>query len=423
MLNVSTKGLAVVLATLVGSAVAAGCDFYEGRWSGEFSAAGVDPWNFPPAYRGAGQVRQNAASGSFNEVAAFVGGTRVGYFSFPFAPTQVATTGYAPPAATVDPLRIEGAGTDFRRAAGNPTPVPLAYNFDPPAAGPETVSGTSSCVAPPDYEFDAFADAFPKNAQWNIFTFLPDRFASYPFGGLPTWAYRPVVAEVAVGSRDLPCNEPKSERTLLRYADEGRVTMERADPEGDGTRFGKKTGRFLAWAIIDPGSAVLRVGQAQADILTGGTTSGVTVQKYGWYGQFMVAYIDGGVIPVEDGPTVTGAPTKRMRPQRIYYPRSAVVTNPREPAGAPGALGRGYDVLQANRFTDGERYSPVCEVWTYALSSATPVAALPKSEAEILAVAGNTLEPARTTQSAAAYTPNATLVPRYVFCLQAAPLP
>jgi hypothetical protein len=236
-----------------------------------------------------------------------------------------------------------------------------------------------------------------------------------------------VVAQVDVTTGDLECQSPKSERSLLGFADQGRVTMARAEPEPDKTtRFGLPTpGKFLAWALIDPGSAVLRVGQS-ADVLAGGSNTGTTVQRYGWYGQFIAAYIDGGSIPVEPGPDVDVTPTDRqpttrMRAQRLYYPRTAVIRG--STTQPSGALGEGYDVLQGNRFAGpSERYSPVCEVWTYALPAPTSVEDLPKDEAAILAVAGSTLEPARTSQTPGAYTPNARIVPRYIFCLQAAPL-
>src|SRR5262249_275046 len=139
-------------------------------------------------------------------------------------------------------------------------------------------------------------------------------------------------------------------------------------------------------------------------------------------GQYVVAYIDGGYVPVEDGPRVAGAPTKRMRTQRLYYPRSDVILTGATQS-SPGALGQGYDVLQGDRFADSAAYSPVCEVWTYALPSDTAQDQLPKDEATIIALANSTLEPARQQQSSSAFTPSPNVLPRYVFCLQAARRP
>lgn len=416
--------------------VSVACDPRDGYFDEdeEFNAGGADPFNFPPPYRGNGCfnatcVRQTAGSGVFTEVAAFAKGKPVGYFNFPFSPSHITTTNYAAPSAgawpegQIDPLRLTGPGTDFRQSTNNPVPVPMVYNFDPPGTS-EPFPSASKCRGPANYTQDTFREAVPANEQWNIFTFLPDRFTTFGFGTLPTWSYRPIVAEVPVKTVDLECQAVKSERTLQKLADEGKVDMPRGEPEPDKKvgRLGLPTpGKFLAWALIDPGAAVARVGE-RPDVLQGGKVSGTSVQKYGWYGQFIVAYIDGGYIPVEDGPRVAGAPTTRIRAQRIYYPRSLVIrTGSSTPA--PGQLGQGYDVVQADRFTDSAEYSPVCEVWTYALPTPTAQANLPKDEAEILVAANSTLEPARTDQPTGSFTPSTTITPRFIFCLQAAPRP
>ena len=409
-------------------ALGAACDVHNGLFPDDqdFDAGGADPYNFPPPYRGAGQIRQVAASGTFTEQGGFAKGRSIGYFQFPFSPSQIPTTSYAAPTATawpdgvIDPLRISGPGTDFRTSLNNPVPVPLAYNFDPP--GNDSPFATDvRCAAPAGYVPDPFNDRYPEDVQWNIFTFLPDRFTTFGLGTLPTWSYRPIVAEVTVGTKDVDCQVIKSERTLLKYADDGKLDVKRGDPEPDPRfgRLGAPDGRYLAWAIIDPGSAVLRVGQ-KLDVLQGGKNNGVTVQKYGWYGQFIVAYIDGGYIPIEDGSRVAGAPTRRMRAQRLYYPRSNVIRNGATQS-TPGQLGQGYDVLQGDRFVANSGYSPVCEVWTYSLPQDTAEADLPRDEAEIIRLANSTLEPERQPQSSSAFTPSATILPRYIFCLQAAP--
>lgn len=414
------------------------CDKFEGKWNedDEFNAGGADPYSFPPAYRGVNQVRQTPASGSFTEIGAYANGTPVGYFQFPFSPSQLQTTSYAPPDAKtwpegqIDPLRVAGPGTDFRQSLNNPVPVPNVYVFDPP--GDENpFPKQQACKAPANYQQDLFLEAYPKNEQWNVFTFLPDRFTTFPVGALPTWSYRPVVAEVPVQTVNSDCQAIKSERKLLASVPSA-VNAPLGEPESDKKvgRLGKADGKFLAWALIDPGAGVYRVG-TRNDVFAGGTISGTSVQKYGWYAQFIVAYIDGGYIPTEDGPTVAGAKTTRMRTQRLYYPRSPIYDATKLKPGqdptaiaAPGAFGQGYDVLQGNRFGTVEAYSPVCELWTYSMpgGAVTEINDLPRSEEAILAIANSTLEPARTApQSASQYTPSTTIVPRYVFCLQAAP--
>ncbi|MBX3231689.1 MAG: hypothetical protein KIT84_23320 [Labilithrix sp.] len=420
------------VASLVGVvALSPACDQFEGRFSdeNEFSAGGADPYSFPPAYRGTGHVRQTAASGTFTEVGGFVDGEPIGYFQFPFSPSQILTQNYpnvsanAWPEGVIDPLRVSGPGTDFRQSLNNPVPVPSVYNFDPPGNDDPFPPG-HRCKAPPNYVHNRFLEGVPLDEQWNVFTFLPDRFTSWPIGSLPTWSYRPVVAEVPVATQNLDCQQVKSERRLLQFADEGKLGVARGEPEKD-KRFGvlgKPNGRYLAWALIDPGAAVARVG-TRVDVLQGGSITGSGIQKYGWYGQFIVAYIDGGYIPTEPGPNVAGAPTERMRVQKLYYPRSPVYRDGAAPASAaPGNFGQGYDVLQGNRFgDDSSAYSPVCELWSYTLPGSTAIGDLPKDEATILALANSTLEPARVPVPATAFNTPATIVPRYIFCLQAAP--
>lgn len=423
--------VAVTLALLGLVAFSPACDKFEGNFNedDEFNAGGADPYSFPPAYRGTSQVRQTPASGSFTEIAAFANGTPVGYFQFPFSPSQLVTTNYSPPdpkqwpEGAVDPLRVAGPGTDFRVSLNNPVPVPSVYVFDPPG-NDSPFPNAPVCKAPANYKQDLFREAFPLNEQWNIFTFLPDRFTTFPIGALPTWSYRPVVAEVPVQTVNADCQSVKSERRLLASGSNYNIPL--GEPESDKKvgRLGKPDGRFLAWALIDPGSGVYRVN-TKNDVFAGGTISGTSVQKYGWYAQFIVAYIDGGYIPTEDGPNVAGAKTTRMRTQRLYYPRSPVYKDGADASTAtPGTFAAGYDVLQGNRFGNVEAYSPVCELWTYSMPGGAPTAIgdLPKSEEAILTLANSTLEPARTApQSATQYTASTTIVPKYVFCLQAAP--
>lgn len=430
----SAAKFAVSLTSLIAlAALSPACDKFEGKFDAdeEFNAGGADPFNFPPAYRGVGGLRQTAASGDFNEIGAYANRTPVGYFLFPFAPSQLQTTNYSPPSAAqwpegkIDPLRVAGPGTDFRQSAQNPVPTPSVYNFDPPG-NDSPFPDAPRCSAPANYTQNKFLEGVPLNEQWNIFTFLPDRFTTFPIGALPTWSYRPVVAEVPVQTVNLACQSVKSERTLLKNVP-GSVNIPLGEPEKDAKigRLGKPDGKFLAWALIDPGSGVYRVG-TENDVFAGGSISGTSVQRYGWYGQFIVAYIDGGYIPTEDGPIVAGAPTTRMRTQRLYYPRSLVYKDGANPQSAkPGTFGAGYDVLQGDRFGNNEAYSPVCELWTYSMPGGGPTAYsdLPQDEATILTLANSTLEPARTApQAATQYTASPVVVPQYIFCLQAAPL-
>src|SRR6185369_15672105 len=87
-------------------------------------------------------------------------------------------------------------------------------------------------------------------------------------------------------------------------------------------------GTLLAWLIIDPAAGVYAPGKTPAN------DAGLGLQSWGWYNRYLLAYLDGGVVPVADGKIV---------PQKLFRPRSMVVaTTP--PGGmpsmpAPGRLG------------------------------------------------------------------------------------
>ena len=61
--------------------LAAGCNPYtDYKLNGEFNAGSVDPFNFPPPYRGAGASRSVAGSGNgFTAVRAYARGSAIQY--------------------------------------------------------------------------------------------------------------------------------------------------------------------------------------------------------------------------------------------------------------------------------------------------------------------------------------------------------
>lgn len=332
---------------------------------GEFSAGSVDPVNFPPPYRGTGSTRLVAGSGTITETTAFINGTTAGYFSFPFA-TDLNTTGTIPDGG-VDPLQV-GAWR---------SPPGLGYVFDPPQPGTNAFPSPAGCRAPDNYQYDALRDETRLDEQGNIFSRLPA--ATWTEGSAPTWTYNPVVREVVVTSNGEACQYIKSERTLLSRGD---VVVQKGDPLPDGTPTAIPDQFYLAWAIIDPGSGVYRVGQTPAN------STGVGTQKWGWFRQFLLAYIDGGYLAIADG---------KFRTQRLFFPRriGAAVTR----------LGAGNDVLEFRRGEAG--YSPICEVFSFdALTGPVPRSATvinaPPYAASVRGVPS--------TENAG--------VPKYTFCLQ-----
>ena len=362
------------------------CHPYGDALQGEFNAGAADPFNFPPAYRSSGGsfTRERGGSGSFAERVAFANGAPANYFFFPLPPSVVATTGYATPSAKADPRRIVGPGA---------LPTSLGFVFEPgdPAAA---VQDTTSCKAPDGYNFDQFRDAVHYDRQGNLVSALPN--ATFGIGAPPSFTYIPVVQRVSVASAGEACQSVKNDQSIVSRTDVTLAIDGTATPPAP-----KPDPVYLAWAVIDPGSPVFRAGKTAVDF------NAYSIQHYGWYRQFLIAYLDGGQVQTD---TVGGV--TRMRIQKLYFPRSgitAVDATPTTKAIPGAALGVGYDVLEHKR---GEAdYSPLCQVFSYALPSGTPV---PKDAATI--EANGT---AWNLQAGAPVPSSGAITPSYLFCFQA----
>lgn len=310
-----------------------GCNVYE-RWDGdEFNAGAVDAQNFPPDYLGAGANRLNSGTGSFTARRAYAGGAQTEHFLFPFSTPQRSTLAATP--------------LTFSRL-----PIASAYEFEP------------GCKVPDGYQFDPVRDSYDSSQQGTIFSALPT--ASYAVGAEPTWSYVPLVARVKVTPNGVLCQTSKSEANLVTRNNKD-VSLALTDPAPvTGKQVGiPEAGVYDAFAIIEPGAAVYRVGQTSAN------STGVGAQKWGWFNQYLLAYIDGGQVPVSG--TVLVA-------QKLYYPRSQVTVGT---GNVSVTVGQGYDVVEARRGTAG--YSPICQVLTYDAGGPLTPDQLPKTAAEIVA--------------------------------------
>jgi hypothetical protein len=360
-----------LLAVLLAGALGASCNPYDRFGKGDDHLGPVNPVNFPAANLGTGGNRMQAGRGVFVEAPAFVAGNTVGYFAYPF------------PAAVLmsaDPLRLAVGDMPTSTLARPPAVV-----FDPADAAP--FPAAYPCQGPgADYRYDPYVDDVPRNEQGPVFTALPS--ASYTAGVASTTSYVPLVTQLAVSSAGTPCQRWKSETQI----DEAVMTMKLPEPAGD---------RLLAWLIIDPGAGVYPF-----DMGPDSDHPGIGLQHWGWYNRYLLAYIDGGYVPTVQVDVMGGTmamPTTmrvtRIRPQRLFYPRSMVMRA--NGMTAAGARGQGYDVLEGARGTDA--YSPVCQVITYDAGMPMAAAALPKDAAAIQAMYGMTFMPAATP---------------YIFCLQ-----
>ncbi|WP_257462527.1 hypothetical protein [Archangium lipolyticum] len=310
-----------------------GCNVYD-RWSGkEFNAGPIDVTNFPADYLGVDGNRQIAGLGTFQAKLASAGEQRVEYFLFQLPTTQRSASGLA------------GALT-LRTGAKAGIATPSAYVFD-------------SCKAPAGYTFDLERDGINMGEQGVVFTRLPT--ATYALGATPTYSYVPIVSKVQVTSNGVDCQKLKSEEAVVASRE---VTVPLTAPV-NGKMVGIPDSTYHAYAIIDPGAAVYHAEDLITEDEEPLPLTGIGVQKWGWYNQYLLAYIDGGQVPTRSTTDDKGVETVSIATQKLYYPVSKTV-------------GSGFDVLEAARGQPG--YSPVCKVYTYDPGAATT---LPTSTAEI----------------------------------------
>ena len=351
-----------LLSLLLAATAGGGCDPY-GTFNDtpDDSLGVVDPVNFPPANVGVGGDRKRPGRGRFQELVAFFEGQEIGYFSFTL-PTLPAGS---------DPLRVLDDGKPY-----GPVATPVAYVFDSaPPGSPFPEGDRYPCAPPAGYQFDVRRDAVDFTKQGNVFSTLPTE--AYAEGVAPSSTYVPVVQEARLSSSGQPCQRLKSEKRI-----EEVLGMKPAP-----------TPNYLAWLVIEPAARVVPREFPTGNFpmghpMAGQMHPGVGIQRWGWFNRYLLAYIDGGYIPTEDG-VVTGGtmamPTmrmvKRMRPQRLFIPR-AVLSGAMMTMG-PGRPGQGYDVLEARR--GQPTYSPICQVWVYGdPMMPVPAADLPKAASAIV---------------------------------------
>jgi hypothetical protein len=311
-------GLCLVTTFALGS-----CTPYE-RQSGEYLAGSVDPIKFPAAYLGQDGDAKKPGAGTFRYQTAMVRGTKVAYYPLPMTGAQ---------ASAPDPLDV------------NRLRLPLAYIFDP-QAGPSP-RDSQNCIRPEDYKFDRYRDAVRMDRQGNVFTQLPAE--SDPAGDS---RYVPIVREVVVTSKQNPCQDVKSEESLVTRTD---LQVSLAPPMAgalDSRPIGRPSSRLLAFAIIDP-AADVQLPDGKLDEVTG-----LGPQRWGFLNRYLLAYLDGGYIPLS---VLNPAGKLRMVTQDLYYP--STVFDAATQMEVDGSEGTGYDVMQFKRSEDG--YSPVCRVLSF----------------------------------------------------------
>ncbi|HNM26336.1 MAG TPA: 3-hydroxyacyl-CoA dehydrogenase NAD-binding domain-containing protein, partial [Saprospiraceae bacterium] len=139
------------------------------------------------------------------------------------------------------------------------------------------------------------------------------------------------------------------------------VTLSLSQPAGGAPGalpVARPSGRLLAMAIIDPAADVRYADPAMPyDPLTQ-----LGPQRWGFYAQYLLAYLDGGYIPQQIVHRA-GDPADRVRllSQDLYYPSMHIVDA--KGTLGKGDVGQGFDLIQHRRGEDG--YSPVCRVLAF----------------------------------------------------------
>jgi len=335
----------LVIGLSVGAAT--GCSPYERR-VGEYNAGAVDPLKFAAPYLGAGGSGKSPGMGKFAFAKAYANGKEVLYYPLPFNGKQGKAS---------DPLDL------------NTLKPPSGYVFDPTAT--ETAPDSAKCVKPDGYVFDQQRDAVRYDRQGNIFTALPIDSTT---PGSTT--YVPIIAEVEVKSNGNPCQDIKSEATLVKRSDVSLDLVPPPDGVVDAQPSGKQNGRFRAFAVIDPAAEVTtpkppmegngvydECGSDTAAICTKFHKEGIGPQRWGWYKQYLLAYLDGGNIPLQ---VINPMGKLRVATQNLFVPSAALFWNPEtkmfeeDSVAGPGI---GPDVMEHRRGEEG--YSPICRVWTF----------------------------------------------------------
>jgi len=292
------------LALVLSLAALPACNPYQ-NFSGEYWAGPIDATAFPGPYHGELPGPADQGGGTITPAMAFVGGTQIFYYMFPFTADQE---------GQVDPLALDTSVLS----------LPKAYVFDAdPASG--NPFPKSKCKGPENYVFDQRTEAWHADEQGVVFS------------AIPATGYIPVVTEVPETASGRTCQDIKSKQTLL---------SQMKDPGGDG--------KFLAFAEIDP----------TADVQPNGA-NGLGPVHTGWYNHFTVTFLEGGYIPTESVQGMTGMdPYTRMVPQTLLAPTAIPgMDDAMNIVAVAGGPGTGWDILDAARGETG--YSPVCHVITY----------------------------------------------------------
>jgi hypothetical protein len=271
---------------MLGLLAVAGCNPYH-NLGGDFYLDPVDATNFSPAYLGAGFSSEQTPGTISSLPSIAAGGVEIDFYAFPAV-------------AGNDPTLIDdGSGRQ------------LAYIFDGDAS-----QDTSKCTPPnAHYLYDAQRDFVRFDRQGNVFE---DEGAVLPDDP----SYEPVYAQVDATSNGEGCNTVHSAEGLVKNHNV-TVKLGTDSVESGDHALGVPDGKYLALAAIDPRAFVTFPDGTVND------SNGIGPQRFGWYNHYLLAYMEGGAIPVDmiTTPDPAGGPdTTSMvaRTATIYIPNDLI---------------------------------------------------------------------------------------------------
>lgn len=265
----------------------------------------VDPKGFLSGY--VGESLRPDRPWAIRPYTAKIAGKPIFFYSFPY-PVK--------PEEQADPLFIPWSQ------------LPSTYSYeslDQPPLPPYL-----RCIPPEGYQYQPALESYRQDEQGSVFTRLPS-----------DTSYRPIVAEIPVLAANQSCQLEKSERLARQH-------HPNVEPSG----------RLLVWPVLDPAADVLLPSEVNQKQLP--PESALGPQRWGWYRQRLLAYLDGGSIPYKRDDQRGGV---RLEAQLLLYPAVVVREVDGKPMLVAGRPGNGDDVLLAAR--SDKLYSPLCRVVSF----------------------------------------------------------
>jgi len=222
------------------------CDPFEGYFDQDSGVqrGRIDPYNFPPPFRGTGAARERAASGNFTEIAAYArqagrllsipfsaGASRDDDYAAPNAKGGAVARDVSPRGRTDDRSASgDGAGHRLSPASRQSRRWPMVLqHFDPPG-GVDPFAPQAMWQGAPGLQAGRLLGAVPLDQQWKS---SRSRRIATPRSrsALSRCGITGPSSPRSPSPKDMDCQAVKSDGTLLSFADGGKLGVPRGQPE------------------------------------------------------------------------------------------------------------------------------------------------------------------------------------------------